>query len=208
MGAAGCGAPASKATVPKQPELVVADPGPLNAGDLALLDGAERLRIGDSPEDAERAFPVPANAFPFKDLPRMFAGQYRARGFETATMGFGAIYFENRLACAVHRQENVSAGEVQAIVRSYIAAFNEPDQMLPKGSIQYWFWSRDSERLMICSVPDREQVLRYDITIGLGVPTVMDALRMSYARAKEDQAIGEANRSAKATPPRRSESVK
>jgi len=198
--AAGCGITPSKPVAIEKPLPDIAEPASLGPTELAILDGQSRIRVGDSQEDVERAIPAPPNSFPFKELPRQFNGQYRAKGFETGQMGFGAIYHENRLAGGVYRQENVTAGEVQSIVRAYISAFRDADQTLPSGSIQYWFWRREDQRLMICSVPDRQQPLRYDVTIGLGHEVVMDALRMSYPAAREDQSIGERNRSANPSP--------
>ena len=190
----------SKPSIQEKAVRELPDPPSLAPTELAILDGQTKVRVGDSQEDVERAFPIPPNSFPFKELPRQFNGQYRAKGFETAQTGFGAIYHENRLAGGVYRLENVTAGEVQSVVRSYIFALSDATQTLPKGSIQYWFWDRQDQRLMICSVPDRQVPLRYDVTIGLGHTIVMDALRMSYPAAREDQSIGERNRSANRSP--------
>ncbi len=197
----GCGMPAAtKPTVAQKAPTELGEPTSLSPTELALLDGQSRIRIGDAPDDVEKAFPPPVNSFPFKELPRQFNGQYRAKGYETALNGFGAIYHDNRLAGAMWRLENVTAGEVQSIVRTYLSEFNDADQTLPKGSIQYWFWTRQDQRVMICSVPDRQLPLRYDVTVALGHVIVMDALRMSYPAAREDQSIGERNRSANPSP--------
>lgn len=191
----GCGAPSSSPTgVPARKVEQVEAPPSLSPTDLAMITGQARLKVGDSAEDADRAFPTPPNAFPFKELPPQFNGLYRAKGFETATGGFGAVFYENRIAAMVYRMENITPGEVQASVHDHELAFGGPNQTLPGMGIQYWFWFKEDHVLMVCAVPDREQPEKFDLTIGLGQQVVMDALRMSYRAAKEDQSIGEKRR--------------
>ena len=192
---AGCGGPSSSPTgTPVRKVAEVEAPPSLSPTDLAMITGQQRLKVGDSPEDGERAFPAPPNAFPFKELPPQFNGMYRAKGYETATGGFGAIFYENRIAAMVYRLENITLGEVQATVHDHELAFGSPNQTLPGKGIQYWFWFKEDHVLMVCAVPDREAIEKFDLTIGVGQQVVMDALRMSYRAGKEDQSIGEKRR--------------
>lgn len=190
---AGCGSSPGTVTMPKAPVKApdIEAPPSLAPTQLMMIVGQERLKVGDSAEDADRAFPSPPGAFSVKELPERFGGLYRARGWETPTGGFGAIYYDNRLASAVWHIENITQGEMQGTVQDHVNAYGEPDQSLPGKGVQYWFWLKEDQRLMICSVPDRDHANRFDLTVALGHQVVMDGLRMSYLSAREDQSIAD-----------------
>lgn len=190
----GCGSAGSPNAAPVVRKDVAAPN--LVSTDLSMIMGTVSLKVGDPPEKVDQAFPQPANSAPFKELPAIFNGQYRARGYENSAGGFGAIYYENQLAAAVWRVENATAGELEDIVKQHISGFGEPSQKLPGTGIAYWFWYRESQSqsIMICAAPDRTQSQRFDITIGMGDKNVMDALRMNYIAAREDQSVAEKRR--------------
>jgi hypothetical protein len=182
---AGCGAPEQA-----QPQVKAEDriPAPkLTASELGLLHNAKVLRIGDSPDLVTVAFPRPAVAYTFKDLPPGFASPYRAEGYETTRDGFGAIYYQGQLAFAMHREQDVTLEDVAETRKRYEERFGNATTQLTGGRVYYLFWESDEHRLMICSAKDHADPSRYDLTIAVGDKTVMDALRMNYDDAVRDK---------------------
>jgi hypothetical protein len=185
----------SGSSAPKETPIVRnVEPPTFGATDLAIRGGAVVVKVGDTAENIDRAFPQPANAATFTELPSQFNGLYRARGFENATLGFGAIYYDNQVACAIHRIENITVGEVNQIVEQYTRAQGDPAEKIQGASIAYWFWKEGSQIQMICSAPDRTQNQRFDLTIGLGDKVVMEALRMTPLQAGNDMRNAEKTR--------------
>jgi hypothetical protein len=166
-------------------------PDSLAPTDLGILNDGNLLRVGDSLEDANRVFPAPQDIFGLKELPPGFGSGFRARGYETPREGLGLILVDNRVAVAMRRIEDVSADTAKDAVRRYVAEFGEPSESVSGARIEYRFWSKEDQRLMVCTAPDRKEPSRYDVTVAVGVSTLMDALRMSYASAREDRAIAE-----------------
>lgn len=156
------------------------------------------LRVGDSPEDVEKVFTAPTGAYTFKDLPPGFESGYSCKGYEASRESFGAIYFENQLAVAMMRREAVDPELVTYVVDHYDKA-NPPKRTIDRQepptefssvvgeSIQYWFWEKDGQRIMICSAPNRRSDKTRDLTIALGDQIPMDALRMGLKQAQNDR---------------------
>ncbi len=165
-------------------------PSSLAPTDLALMSENGRLRVGDSLEEAGRTFPPP-DAFGLKELPPGFGTGFRARGYETREEGLGLILVDNRVAIAVRREENVNADKIEEVVKAFVRQFGEPDESVSGARIEYRFWNKEDQRLMLCTAPDREDPTHYDVTMAVGVMTLMDALRMSYPMAREDRAMAE-----------------
>lgn len=165
-------------------------PSSLAPTDLALISESGRLRVGDSLEEAGRAFPPP-DSFGLKELPPGFGTGFRARGFETRDEGLGLILVDNRVAIAVRREENVKVERIEDVVKSFVRQFGEPDESVSGARIEYRFWNKEDQRLMLCTAPDRADPTHFDVTMAVGVMTLMDALRMSYPMAREDRAMAE-----------------
>lgn len=166
-------------------------PNSLAPTDLGILNDGAPVRVGDSLEDANRAFPAPQDIFGLKELPPGFGSGFRARGFETPRDGLGLILVDNRVAVAMRRIEDVSADAAKEAVRRYVAEFGDASESVSGARIEYRFWSKEDQRLMVCTAPDRKEPSRFDVTVAVGVSTLMDALRMSHASAREDRAIAE-----------------
>lgn len=169
----------------------VAVPNSLAPTDLGILNDGTLLRVGDSLEDANRAFPAPQDIFGLKELPPGFGSGFRARGFETPREGLGLILVDNRVAVAMRRLEDVSVDAAKEAVRRYVAEFGDATESVSGARIEYRFWTKEDQRLMVCTAPDRKETSRFDVTVAVGVSTLMDALRMSHASAREDRAIAE-----------------
>lgn len=166
-------------------------PSSLAPTDLGLMGESGSLRVGDSLEEASRVFPSPQNAFGLKELPPGFGPTFKARGFETREEGLGLILVDDRVAVAIRREENVNGEKVEEVTKAFVRQFGEPDESVTGARIEYRFWNKEDQRLMLCSAPDREDPTHYDMTMAVGVSNLMDALRMSYPMAREDRAMAE-----------------
>ncbi len=192
--AVGCGGgdSANKAGSPAPSTVAsVAPPSSLAPTELALFEGPAKVKVGDSADDADKAFPMPPGAFPFKEIPAGFQGDYRARGYDTSRDGFGVILYDNRVALAMRREENLTSGEITETFKEYQSAYGDPHDAVLGARIQYWFWEAEGQRLMLCAVPDSRDSSRIDLTIAVGDHVVMDALRMNIGSAREDRAAAE-----------------
>lgn len=192
---AGCSQEPATAAKPTVPPIrfggKVEVPTALAPTDLALLSDEGRLRVGDSMDDASRVFPSPERAFGLKDLPPGFGSGFRARGYESAQDGLGLILVDNRVALAVRRLENVSFDAAQSAAKRFITEFGEAEESVSGARIDYRFWTKEDQRLMVCTAPDRTDPTRFDVTMAVGTAKIMDALRMSYPSAREDRAMAE-----------------
>lgn len=193
--AAGCSKPPAPVAKTTPPPIRFAGkvpvPNSLAPTDLGILNDGNLLRVGDSLEDANRAFPAPQDIFGLKELPPGFGTGFRARGYETPREGLGLILVDNRVAVALRRVEDISADAANESLRRYVEEFGDASETVKGARIEYRFWSKEDQRLMVCLAPDRKEPTRFDVTVAVGVSTLMDALRMSYASAREDRAIAE-----------------
>lgn len=158
---------------------------------LALIHNGKSLGVGASAEDAEQTFPRPPNASSFKDLPPGFEEPYRARGWETVTQGFGAVFYENRIVGAMFHENTLSQTEVDLTLQSYEATFGKAKYAFEGARSRYYFWESRPHRLMLFALRDKETI-RYELTLAIGDTVVMDALRMSPVHAREDRLAVEA----------------
>lgn len=192
---AGCGAPPQSPATSVAPPIrfpgKVAAPESLAPTDLALFSDTGRLRVGDSLEEATRVFPSPHGMVGPKELPPGFGPEFRARGYETREEGLGLILMDNRVAIALRRLENLEFPAVQEIVANFKENFGEAQESVSGARIDYRFWSKEDQRLMLCTAPDRNDPTRFDVSMAVGPTSLMDALRMSYPAAREDRAVAE-----------------
>ncbi len=162
------------------------------------------IQLGDSSDDVDKIFTSPTGSYTFKDLPPGFEKGYTSKGYENSKESFGAIFFDNELALAMIRRENVDPALISDVVDKYSKA-NPPKRTIDRQeppteflsvmgeSIQYWFWEKDGQRLMICSAPDPKSSKTRDLTIAMGDQNPMNALRMGLVYAQNDrQAIEKA----------------
>lgn len=174
------------------PELAVEVGAPAQRPDLAfrsrlaLLDNGRRLGVGDSVQEALEFLPAPRKAYAFRELPPGFEEPYRAEGWETDAEGFGVISLEGKVVLTLRTRENASNSLIEDTVRTYTRDNRSlPPERVTGKTAEYWFFERESHRLMIASVKDLEG--KRSLTIALGDVSVMDALRMSPAKALQDR---------------------
>jgi hypothetical protein len=183
-----------------QPAAVLA--APKNAPSPSLIRGSRLgliprrnesvfLFVGDSQDQVERLYPRPPGSFDFRELPPAFQQPYRADGWETPEVGFGALYYESRLAEAMRSEQNITEQDVLSTEADYQESLGKPSEVFPGVHVMYWFWedSAHNQRLMICAVQDKRDAKRFDLTTSVGDVVVMDALRMSPAAAREDRQV-------------------
>jgi len=182
---AGCQSqtPASESPTPSEPP--VAAPSNLDRTDLALVNGSERLYVGDTWDVAARVYPAPRSAFEFNELPEKLQANFRARGWETAQEGFGVVLANDRIAAAMLQLDAANQSQLEKILKAY-------REMLPSltptevagRQVRFTFYENDSQRLMICA---QQMNPRLYITIAVGDKDVMRQLGADPTRAASDR---------------------
>jgi hypothetical protein len=185
----GCGGLESTASTTTAEQERVGAPKTLESGRLYLRGPNGEIRVGDSQDTWEKVFPTPAGAYISTTLPSGFESPYRARTYENNKEGAGVLLYGERIALITLRNENLTAQQAEEIIQSYVNEFG-PAAELSNVKISYWFWNKDSQRLMICQTPDPLNQDKWDLTIALGDTAPMDALRMSFVSAQDDEVIG------------------
>ncbi len=190
VSSAGCGPQTSDAgtNVPKSRTIVeVQIPAQAAEGSLALINGAGKLKLGDTQRVAFDVFPRPRGAFEANELPPNMGDPFSAKGWEAARESFGIIAQEGKVVLAQYTQEDSSKEHLAEIVQSYRELLSEikPTEMSGQYA-SYWFWETPSARLMICAATDPKGKL--SVTTVIGFQAMMNVLRMDQADANNDQA--------------------
>jgi hypothetical protein len=170
---------------------------------LALIHGRDKVKVGDEWEYAKKIFPEQRGAYEINDLPAGLTGpDYRARGWESANEGFGAILFDDLVAVAMYRLDRVDESRLLEFLDTYTDQLGRPNLAVPedlldatgrrtntKHRVRYWFWEQETQRLMISAVLTVSDGM--NVTVSVGDRHTMDALGMSPDAAKSDQAKAE-----------------
>ncbi len=187
----GCGPserPAQEAAArpPDTPKLVVAA-DLLKQTELALLNEGRRVAVGDEFREALEVFRPGrrVKAFELRDLPASLGPEFAPRGWETDSEGFGLVVYGERVAAAVRTVSGRSESEMMDAAEAYGRLYRrlQPVEVAGQTS-RYWFFESGNQRLMVCGA--RTHKGNWTVTLAVGLNPVMDALRMSPARAKED----------------------
>lgn len=186
-----CGCEGGNGATPV-PELAVDVGAPAQRPDLsfrsrlALLDNGRRLGVGDPVQEALEFLPAPRKAYAFRELPPGFEEPYRAEGWETDAEGFGVISLDGKVVLTLRTQEDASQTLIEETVRAYTRDNRSlPPERVTGQAAESWFFERESHRLMIAAVKDPNG--KRSLTLALGDVSVMDALRMSPAKALQDR---------------------
>ncbi len=193
LGIAICGCQGTE--TPPAESLATASPKPIAVGvpvtslptDIGLVvRRGLPITVGFSPDAAFRLFRDPKQSgFEFDDLPPKFQWPYKARTWEEAHMGFGEILYNSQLVAAMYQEDNGDQERVNQLLVAHRDQINgrAPEQIGGK-RVNYWFWEKDGQRLMICAYPTGRDVIK--ITVAMGDNVVMDALGISPDKARKD----------------------
>lgn len=149
-----------------------------------ILNTASKLYLGDEADRALEVFGTPPRSYDVTDLPDGWKEQgFSAAGWETSDEGFGAVLQQGRVALVVFSVDHAAPSLFERLVADY-----GDDLALRPASIAgrratYCFWSTDDQTLMICRTETHSGTT---VTVALGANPLMEALRMSIGRAKED----------------------
>ncbi|MDR3691067.1 MAG: hypothetical protein P4L46_16930 [Fimbriimonas sp.] len=127
--------------------------------------------------------------FESDDLPPHFQPPYSAKTWEEDSLhlGFGEILYNGELVAAIYEEDKANQSRLDGLIRDHQDQVGDlKDTYIDGQHVKYWFWEKDSRRLMICAFPTGRDEIR--ITVAMGDDVVMDGLGMSIARAHKDQA--------------------
>ena len=162
----------------------VSEPLPIQDSRLHLLYHGTPLSLGVNYEEALKVFEPSKNAFDFTELPPNFRPPYRARGWETAKEGFGAITYNTRIVLAIWQTDEGDLRTYEKLVATYASEFpTVPAQEVTNGKVRYTFYESNGQRLMILAVPDAGSTVH--ITVALGLNETMSAIGADEAQARQ-----------------------
>lgn len=162
----------------------VSEPLPIQDSRLHLLHHGNSLNLGVNYDEALKVFEPPKNAFDFTELPPNFRPPYRARGWETAKEGFGAITYNTRIVLAIWQTDQGDLRTYESLVATYAAEFpTVPSDEVTNGKVRYTFYESNGQRLMILAVPDAGSTVH--ITVALGLNETMSAIGADQAQARQ-----------------------
>jgi hypothetical protein len=156
--------------------------------EIVMPTGEGGIVVGMSVDAAMRQFAIPSRATTVKGMPlNLTDPPFSVTGWQNASQGFGVISVDGKVGLAVRRlnvaPKNFVAEAVEAQMK---AAGGEPPVTLSDEVVSYYFWERETQRVMINAVrlPDGN----YSVTWAIGDITIMDNLRMNVKDAQTDMA--------------------
>lgn len=178
------GAPSSKPAAEVFSEAVAAPHSTVKT-DLAIVRADGRLHVGDTMDTANELFRPPKGSYEFSELPPHFtAPTYRAKGWDSRREGFGVLLHDSRIAFAMHQLLRSDLDTLREIVVRHKDALGYKNlQVYETAHVHYWFWTQESQCLMICGLENKGAV---KITVALGDTVVTNALGISLEEAKRD----------------------
>lgn len=157
--------------------------------DLALINGDDKLFVGDEEGRALAVFEGPSGSYPFSSLPTRFDKTFRAIGWKASSISFGCILYQvdktERVVLAMYTRESVDRNAVNEVVAEYEQAFGQPSSVVSGNKVSYRFWARRGRRLMVNTATDTGGKMA--LTVAVGELTVMDELSMEPAAAADDR---------------------
>lgn len=157
---------------------------------LKLVRNGFEVRVGDSVDDALNAFKPDKNAQKLADMPPGWRDSaYRCVGWDTGSVGFGAITLDERVVLALYHEDRSSEGRLKEILDDYDRVIPIPATQINGQRVRYWFWDQEPHRLMICAVQPPNEGL--NITIALGDAGTMNYFGMNSTLADKDRAVAE-----------------
>ena len=193
--AVGCGSTAAldagSGPGPETKEVAVSVPDFAIASNIQLVKDDGRIKVGDDYTGTLEQFPKPPKAFELTELPSNLKAPFKAKGWETATEGFGAIVYNDRIAFAMYQKEHADEDELLAIVGLQKRAMSKiaPISIVQR-RVRYWIWEDGQRRSMVGALTTAKGDLNLTLAIGdAGVCSAFgidaDRLRADAAKAEE-----------------------
>lgn len=201
---AGCDGASSAAGTsgsgPEPGEVAAAPPAVTDKGSLAVYpnifdqDEKNGVSVGDKIGEASKVFPLSDSSekrhYVATPLPKgLSPDDYAATGWELVDGSEGAGFISNihtkEILAAVIRQTAADSADADKVVAAYTDKFRSIQPVKRVfGAYSYFFWEDGSNRLMILESPGKKD--KVQLTIALGVKSVMDFLKADVKDANND----------------------
>ncbi|MEJ5169866.1 MAG: hypothetical protein WHU10_02660 [Fimbriimonadales bacterium] len=162
-------------------------PNPLPPTRLGLWRDGQKVRPGDTVEDALDVFPRPRNAGVFYDPPSVFGREFRAKGWDSGKEGFGVIATGGQVVVALRIEYDVTGERPAELVEQYTDEHGLPTATVSEARTAYWFWDRPPYRLAVCRTEDAEGNVA--LVSAVGAISAMDAIALGPSAAASDAAL-------------------
>jgi hypothetical protein len=181
------GAAATSPDSAKVPETMVGAPRTTKATDIAILSGTGAVTVGMQPDEAFRAFPRVAG-YEFEQNPPGFGDNYRSRHWEDGRRhGFGVILYQSRVVGAMYQEDNATQERVNEFLKLHETRIGAPTATVAGKHLNYWFWEKDGQRLMISAyAPDGSGI---QLTAAMGDSVVMDGIGATLTNAQRGKSL-------------------
>jgi hypothetical protein len=142
---------------------------------LKLPNGRRFLSLGESEDKALSVFPKPSRGFPLDETVPGLPIDFKSKGWETGTEGFGIILHDDKVVLAMHQFEGVEADEFANILE-IIKTTNGLDhfQSITQDKAEYWFVKYGLDEIILSRVPTMKK--RYQVTVTIGNEHILDTL--------------------------------
>lgn len=155
--------------------------------EIALVHGGQYVTVGMTAEAAFKTFAdTHVSGFETDQLPPAFKDPYRARTWEDGQHGFGVILFRDRVVASMYQEDSSTLAGLNEMVDVHRAHLGDVTPITITGKqVNYWFWDKDGQRLMICGYQPREGQVK--VTCCMGDAVVLDGLQINEATARREQ---------------------
>lgn len=159
-------------------------------GDLGLWKGDQAVYVGDTVQESLQVFEPPNKSYSVASLPDGFGEDFTANGWDMRGHSFSCILYKGKTVLALYTQDEISEEEITValadVVQQYRGEYGPPQDSHLGTRIEYYFWFTDDRALMINTAVDAND--SFSLTVAVGVPEVMEHLRMDRTFAEEDKA--------------------
>lgn len=183
------GDPASTSPKPQENSESFALAGNVGASPLAIVNGSEKIKIGDPYFRWEVVFPRPKKAaFEIQELPKpLNQDDLQPVGWESSTRGYGAIRNGRRIVLAMIWQSKLTQEDASKIKNEYYSLNSSlPAEVVTENGSTYTFWENNQIRMML--LVQKTGSDSFNVTVSLGQADLMTAIRASVNQAQNDLA--------------------
>lgn len=152
---------------------------------VRLPNGRRFLSLGDSEEKAMSVFSRPSRGFPIEDSVPGLPADFKSKGWDSGTEGFGVIIHDDKIVLAMHQYEAIEADEFASILVN-IQETNGIDRFrkVMQDKAEYWYVKEGRDVLAISRVAGTK--MRYQVTVTIGNEHLMNTLGILRDVKKED----------------------
>jgi hypothetical protein len=155
---------------------------------VRLPNGRRYVSLGDTEEKAISIFPKPSRGFQLDDTIPGLPTDFKSKGWETGSEGFGVILHDDKVVLAMRQFESVEPDEFAELQKG-VKEINglERFQLVTQDKAEYWFSKMGRDVLVISRVAGVKK--RYQVTITIGNEHVLDSLGILRDVKKDDSQL-------------------